>query len=87
MDQQEIVDDILAGLQKLSFEHYLFTLQISEAQLSKQILQDIEAGKRVSDDLNRAIERLVHYDKMLTTAISCNGMTTDEIVKEITTRL
>src|SRR5690348_1234235 len=64
MHTQEILDDLLDGLDLDGHTVYRFTLMSNETALIDRFSRDVETGLRDPDDMPRAIQRLRLYEAM-----------------------
>jgi len=66
MDEQSIIDSILAGLDLTDVRVHAFSLLADEAKLTRNIQADVKQLVRVSADLERSLARVEKYATMTT---------------------
>lgn len=79
----EIMEEILKGLNTSNVEIYKITLMCSVESLVSRIKGDIIKGLRDEDNIRRSLERLVLYEKMNTIKIDTTNKELEEVVSEI----
>ena len=79
----EIMEEILKGLNTSNVEIYKITLMCSVESLVLRIKGDISKGLRDEDNIRRSLERLVLYEKMNTIKIDTTNKELKEVVREI----
>ncbi|MBQ8208822.1 MAG: AAA family ATPase [Clostridia bacterium] len=83
MHEQEIIDDVLAGLDISDCEIKKISLICNENSLKKRLEGDIEKGIRDIDIIERSLARLPMYDKLDTTKIDTSLLTAIEVAEKI----
>ncbi len=83
MHEQSIIDDVLSRLPKGDFQVFSCSLICDQDTLIRRIQKDIDKGIRTRDVIQRALERLTHYEKLDTVKISVSHLSPEETAKEI----
>lgn len=83
LHEQEILDTLLAKLDKVDCSIKVISLLCSESELKARLMKDVAAGKRTSDVVERSIERLSHYGALHTEKINTDGKSPMEIADEV----
>lgn len=83
MHQPEIAQTILGRLDLTETNVKQYTLLCTESTLQTRIEQDIHAGLRSGDVLERSLNYLPLYDQQNTTKIMTDDLSLDEIVDQI----
>lgn len=83
MHQPEIAQTILRRLDLTETNVKQYTLLCTESTLRARIEQDIHAGLRSGDVLERSLNYLPLYDQQNTTKIMTDDLSLDEIVDQI----
>lgn len=83
MHEQEIIDSILERLDLNNINVKCISLICSEKTLRTRLENDIEAGIRTPDVVERSFSRLEKYNTLNTIKINTDGKTVKEIVTEI----
>ena len=83
LHQQDIIDRILAGIDRSDCLIKNVSLICDEAQLRKRLMKDVATGKRKKDIVERSIARIPCYATLNTVQIDTNGKTPTEIADEI----
>ena len=83
LHEQEILDTLLAKLDKADCSIKVISLLCSESELKARLMKDVAAGKRTSDVVERSIERLSHYGALHTEKINTDGKSPMEIADEV----
>lgn len=83
MHEQEIIDDLLAGLDVSDCEIKKISLICNENSLKKRLEGDIEKGIRDTNIIERSLARLPMYDKLDTTKIDTSLLTAIEVAEKI----
>ena len=83
MHQQEILQGLLDRLHTASCNVYCFSLLCSRETLESRMRQDITAGRRTSDVLERSLSRLDNYRFMDTISIDTTDRTVVQAVEQI----
>ena len=78
MHQQEILDQLLSRLDLAGCRVIKISLTCTEAALRSRLQQDIRAGIRTEDILERSIPRLGLYAQLDTIGIDTTGMSPEE---------
>jgi adenylate kinase family enzyme len=86
MNKQEIIDTLISKIGKYD-EFYHFTLMITPELLRKHFNDDIEAGKREINDVEKAIEYINDYNLINSIKIEVKENNIMEIVNEIKSRM
>lgn len=81
--QKDIFDQLLMRLQGLEFELHKVSLICSEQVLTDRLQNDVEAGIRKQDVIQRSIPRLALYRDMDTQKIDVSDITPQQAVKKI----
>ncbi|WP_223388717.1 methyltransferase domain-containing protein [Liquorilactobacillus hordei] len=84
MHQQQIVDDLLKGLNG-SFNFYSFSMISSKEALSKRFLIDVKDGVRDLKNLENALDRIDLYKDLNSVKIDVTNLTVEQTAKEIET--
>jgi hypothetical protein len=82
MHQQQIIDDILAGLEG-EFELHCVSLVCSREKLVERLEKDVRAGIRQEDVIGRSVERLPLYDELKTVKIDVSEISPAEAAERI----
>jgi broad-specificity NMP kinase len=83
MHEQNIIDTILANIDKTNCDIKVISLVCSQAALRERLEKDIQLGIRTSDVVERSIERLPLYDKLKTQKVYTDGKSVSQIVSQI----
>lgn len=83
MQDEQIIDDLLAGLSGLDFVPFRFTLTISEQALRRRLQKDIDGHLRTPGVLTRSLSRLPLYGDMDTVKIDVSGITARQAAERI----
>ena len=83
MHEQNIIDTILASIDKTNCDTKVISLVCSQATLRERLEKDIQLGIRTSDVVERSIERLPLYEKLKTQKIYTDGKSVSQIVSQI----
>ncbi|MGM0166495.1 hypothetical protein IGI39_001455 [Enterococcus sp. AZ135] len=83
MDEQEIIQRILTGLDLLNVEVTSFSLLPSPEKLTSNIEKDILLGIRNIEDINRSISRLPKYQGVASIHIDTTFLTATETADKI----
>lgn len=75
MQDEQIIEDLLAGLSGLDFAPFRFTLTISEQALRRRLQKDIDGRLRTPGVLTRSLNRLPLYGDMDTMKIDVSEIT------------
>ena len=73
MHEQQIIEDLLAGLSLSGCEVRMISLVCTKEALIKRLKKDIAAGIRTEDALLRSIERLPLYEKLNTVKVDVSA--------------
>lgn len=87
MHEQEIMDDLLTGLNTTGCAVHKFSLVCSAAALLNRLTADIKSGRRQPDIRERSIARLQNYHNMDTEKIDTSALTATEAAQKIYRRL
>lgn len=83
MHEQNIIDTILASIDKTNCDTKVISLVCSQATLRERLEKDIQLGIRTSDIVERSIERLPLYEKLKTQKVYTDGKSVSQIVSQI----
>lgn len=83
MHEQSIIDDLLARLDTAECQVKCISLMSSEEELRKRLMQDVEAGIREQEVIERSLARLSQYAGLDTIKIDTSGKNPAEIAEEI----
>lgn len=83
MHEQQIIDNLLAGIHIHNCEVIPISLVCSAEVLRVRLSSDIEAGKRKPDIIERSISRLPLYEKLDTIKIDVSNLTVQETADAI----
>ncbi len=83
LHEQHIVDEILSRLDVNDVSIINVSLTVSEKELRKRLIKDIENGSRDMDIIERSIARLPLYDKLNTTKICTDNLTAEQVAQAI----
>ncbi|MFY9526516.1 MAG: AAA family ATPase [Limnochordia bacterium] len=83
MHEQSIINKILDSLDKSNCEITTISLLCDEQELRERLNQDIAAGMRQPDVIDRSVARIPLYHKLSTIKIDTTGKTVSEIAEEI----
>lgn len=87
MQEQEIINDVLKGLNVSDCNLFCFSLTCSQDALRERISKDIQSGLRTKDVLERSLSRLSNYEKMNTVLIDTSNMTAFQAADKIIYRM
>ena len=73
MHEQNIIDTIMASIDKTNCDTKVISLVCSQATLRERLEKDIQLGIRTSDVVERSIERLPLYEKLRTQKVYTDG--------------
>ena len=79
----EIMEEILKGLNTSNVEIYKITLMCSVESLVSRIKGDIIKGLRDEDNIRRSLDKYDMYNKMNTIKIDTSNKSIDDIVRDI----
>ena len=80
MHQQEIIDTILENLDRRDCTVKAVSLVCSEGALRGRLEQDVAAGIRTADVIERSVSRIPCYSKLNTIKLETDGKTVAQIV-------
>ena len=83
LHEQNIIDTILASLDKSDCLVKNVSLICDEVELRKRLMKDVAAGKREKDIVERSTVRIPCYTALDTVKINTNGKNPAEIADEI----
>jgi len=83
MHEQNIIDDLLSGVEASDVKIITVSLTASPEVLEKRLRKDIENGLRDSSIIERSIERLPLYEKLNTVKIDTDNLTAKQVAEEI----
>ena len=83
LHEQEIIDNILANIDKKDCSVKTVSFICSAEELKMRLLQDIEAGKRQKDIVERSVARITYYSMLDIIKINTDGKNPAEIAEEI----
>ena len=78
MHEQQIIEDLLAGLSLSGCEVRMISLVCTKEALIKRLKKDIAAGIRTEDALLRSIERLPLYEKLNTVKVDVSALSAQQ---------
>lgn len=81
IDEEYIYDEVIKRLAPIDI--YKITLMCSKETLSNRINQDIKAGLRDEDNLNRSLSKYQKYQDLNSIKIDTDNKQIDTIIKEI----
>lgn len=81
--QQKILDDILAELEGENFQLCPISLVCTEDALRQRLRQDIDAGLRTPDILERSVARLPLYQSLTTQKLDVSTLSADAVAAQI----
>lgn len=87
MQEKEIMDAVLAGLELKGVEVFRFALLASEAELAGRIRADIARGARTPDALERSLNYLPKFAATDAERVDTSGRSAPEVAEEIARRL
>lgn len=83
MHEQSIIDTILARLNPADYRVIPISLLCSKEKLVQRLEQDVAAGVRTDDVIQRSVERIGLYQNLNTIKIDTSDKSVAAIVKEI----
>ncbi|MGI5962474.1 MAG: AAA family ATPase [Lawsonibacter sp.] len=83
LHEQNIIDTILANLDKTGCEVKVVSLICSQTELRARLMKDIKKGERTEDIVERSITRIPNYVGLHTIKIHTDHKTPKEIADEI----
>ncbi|MHC5226806.1 AAA family ATPase [Enterococcus sp. LJL99] len=83
MDRQEIIDDILSGLDIIDIDFTSISLISEENKLKSNIQKDILSGTRTEESIKIAIERLDNFKKIDSINIDTSHLSIEETAAQI----
>ncbi len=83
MHEQQIIDEILDGIDTASCNVKIISLMCDEATLRCRLQKDVMGGIRTEDIIDRSIARLKLYEHLNTIKLDTNGKTADEVAEQI----
>lgn len=83
MDEQSIVDSVLAGLPLDGCRVHCLSLVCSEAALRERLTADVAAGRREPDVIARSLARLPKFARLDGLRLDVSALTPDETAREI----
>ena len=83
LHEQGIIDTVLESLDKSDCSVQVFSLLCSETELRRRLTEDIAAGIRSADVVERSVARIPGYDRLNTIKIRTDGKSPSEIAEEI----
>ncbi len=87
MHEESIADSIISAITKTPYNLHRYLLICTEAALRARLTEDVIAGARKEDIIDRSILRLSNYRKMSTQKIDVSGITAAQAAGEIYKRL
>ncbi|MFD1174912.1 AAA family ATPase [Paenibacillus puldeungensis] len=81
--QEDIFDQLLTRLIEVEFELYKISLICSKKALTSRLQNDVNAGIRTPDVIERSIPRLALYRHMDTHKIDVSDITAEQAAQEI----
>lgn len=85
LHEQTIIDELLSRLDTQNCSVKTISLVGSERTVRERLRNDIAAGIRSEDVMERSVERIKLYDSLNTTKIAVDGKSIGEIASEIIT--
>ena len=82
MHQQEIIDEILSGMEG-EFEAVCVSLVCTPEALRERLERDVTAGLRDAEVIDRSIGRLPLYDALNTVHLEVSELTPEEVARRI----
>lgn len=86
MDEEEIIEDILAGL-KGEYKLTSISLLASAEKLASNVRKDIDAGIRAEEDIPRSLARLEKYQQVSSVKVDTTTQSASETADQILTQL
>ena len=83
MDEQSILDTLLARLPTDGCQVRLVSLVADPAELERRVAEDICKGLRTPDAIDRSLARLPRYAALPTKKLDTTGKTPAQVAKEI----
>lgn len=83
MHKQNIIDTILAGIDKTNCDIKVISLICNQNTLRERLEKDIHEGIRTTDVIERSIERIPLYEKLETEKIYTDGKSIKQIANQI----
>lgn len=83
LHEQNIIDTILANIDKTDCEVKVISLICSETELRARLMKDVNAGKRTEDVVERSVMRIPNYASLHTIKIHTDKKTPQEIADEM----
>lgn len=83
MHEQEIIDELISGLNTENIRMHLISLVCSPESLIRRIGIDINAGIRKTDIIERSLSRLSLYEALNTEKIDVSNITAEAAAKRI----
>ena len=83
MHQQEIIDDILRGLDTSGCRVICISLTTDKESLIRRLKYDIERGIRTADVMDRSVARLSMYNSLNTIKINTSDISAEETANRI----
>ena len=83
MDQQEIIDAVLAPLAGKEFELFSFSLVCGPGTLESRLRRDVDAGLRAPDVIGRSLAYLPLYGALDTEKLDVSACTPEEAAEAI----
>lgn len=81
IDEENIYDEVIKRL--IPVDIYKITLMCSKETLSSRISQDIKAGLRDEDNLNRSLSKYQKYQSLNSIKVDTDNKEIETIIKEI----
>jgi broad-specificity NMP kinase len=85
MHEQDIINHIISRLDLSNTLLIPISLLVNEENLTKRLLDDIQANKRNQDIIEKSVQRLELYQSLNTIKIDTTNKTVQQIVEEIKT--
>ena len=83
MHEQSIIDTIISGLDTGNNRVITVSLLCSEQELRQRLQNDVAAGLRTPDVIERSVQRISLYPKLNTIKVDTTGKSATEVAREI----
>ena len=83
MHEQSIIDTIISGLDTGNNRVITVSLLCSEQELRQRLQNDVAAGLRTPDVIERSVQRISLYPKLNTIKVDTSGKSATEVAREI----
>ena len=81
--EQSIIDTIISGLDTGNNRVITVSLLCSEQELRQRLQNDVAAGLRTPDVIERSVQRISLYPKLNTIKVDTTGKSATEVAQEI----